>query len=109
MGISHLARCAIKFNLYNPFQIKSLSYKISIHFFIYLFMQIEFSPRRQNGYGLTDGEGIERLWSYLRGFSSMTKEMNAGRRTDLLTDALLHYSARQVQQFGRVDLGLYTI
>lgn len=30
----------------------------------------------------------------------MTKEMNAGRRTDLLTDALLHYSARQLQQFG---------
>lgn len=30
----------------------------------------------------------------------MTKEMSAGRRTDILTDALLHYSARQLQQFG---------
>ena len=30
----------------------------------------------------------------------MTKGMNAGRRTDLLTDALLHYSSRQVEQFG---------
>ena len=65
-------------------------------------MQIEFSPRRQNGYGLTDGEGIERLWSYLRGFSSQTKEMNAGRRTDILTDALLHYGNRQIQQFGKL-------
>jgi hypothetical protein len=85
-----------------------LNYQIIvIYSFIHSFMQIEFSPRRQNGYGLTDGEGIERLWSYLRGFSSMTKEMNAGRRTDLLTDALLHYSSRQVQQFGRVEL--YTV
>ena len=67
-------------------------------------LQIEFSPRRQNGYGLTDGEGIERLWSYLRGFSSLTKEMNAGRRIDILTDALLHYGARQIQQFGMLIL-----
>lgn len=67
-------------------------------------LQIEFSPRRQNGYGLTDGEGIERLWSYLRGFSSLTKEMNAGRRIDILTDALMHYGARQIQQFGMLLL-----
>lgn len=53
---------------------------------------------------MTDGEGIERLWSFLRGFSSMTKEMNTGRRTDILTDALLHYSARQLQQFGNTLL-----
>lgn len=66
--------------------------------------QIQFSPRRQKGYGLTDGEGIERLWSFLRGFSSMTKEMSAGRRADILTDALLHYSARQLQQFGKYTL-----
>ncbi|XP_028416359.1 uncharacterized protein LOC114540363 [Dendronephthya gigantea] len=62
--------------------------------------QIKFSPRRQRGYALTDGEGIERLWSYLRGFSSMTKEMSAGRRTDMLTDALLHYSTRQLLACG---------
>lgn len=62
--------------------------------------QIKFSPRRQRGYALTDGEGIERLWSYLRGFSSMTKEMSSGRRTDMLIDALLHYSSRQLLACG---------
>ena len=66
----------------------------------YLLLQIAFSPRRNNGYGLTDGEGIERLWSYLRGFSSITKEMTYGRRIDILTDALLHYGQRRLQQFG---------
>lgn len=63
-------------------------------------MQIAFGPRRNSGYGLTDGEGIERLWSYLRGFSSITKEMTCGRRIDVLTDALLHYAKKRLQQFG---------
>ena len=64
------------------------------------FLQVAFGPRRKKGYGLTDSEGLERLWSFLRCFSSMTKEMTAGRRIDILTDALLHYAQRRVQQFG---------
>ena len=59
------------------------------------------NPRRKKGYGLTDGEGIERLWSYLRSFSAMSKEMTAGRRVDLLTDALIHYAEHRVEQFGK--------
>ena len=39
------------------------------------------------GFGLTDGEVMERLWSYLRGFASMSPS----RRIDALTDCLLHY------------------
>ncbi|XP_028404241.1 uncharacterized protein LOC114537187 isoform X4 [Dendronephthya gigantea] len=62
--------------------------------------QVAFGPRRKEGFGLTDGEGIERLWSYLRGFSSMTKEMTAGRRVDVLTDALLHHARHRLLQFG---------
>ncbi|XP_028407170.1 uncharacterized protein LOC114529555 [Dendronephthya gigantea] len=50
--------------------------------------QINYGPQRKDGYGLTDGEAIKRLWSYLRGFSSITKEMTASRRVDLLSDAL---------------------
>ena len=44
------------------------------------------------GFGLTDGEVLERLWSFLRRFSKMTKEMRPSHRVDILTDALLHYS-----------------
>ncbi|XP_066294857.1 uncharacterized protein [Branchiostoma lanceolatum] len=58
--------------------------------------QILYSPRRKEGFGLTDGECVERLWSYLRGFNSITKEMTPTHRTDLLTDALLHYGRRKV-------------
>eukprot|EP00112_Aurelia_sp_Birch-Aquarium-sp1_P007292 Seg1794.4 transcript_id=Seg1794.4/GoldUCD/mRNA.D3Y31 product="hypothetical protein" protein_id=Seg1794.4/GoldUCD/D3Y31 len=56
--------------------------------------QVLFNPRRMTGFGLTDGEGVERLWAYLRPFTYMTKEMVASRRVDILTDALYHYSYR---------------
>ncbi|XP_035699509.1 uncharacterized protein LOC118432096 isoform X2 [Branchiostoma floridae] len=58
--------------------------------------QVLYSPRRLEGFGLTDGECVERLWSFLRRFSSITKEMTPSHRTDLLTDALLHYARRKV-------------
>ncbi|XP_038062631.1 uncharacterized protein LOC119733127 [Patiria miniata] len=62
--------------------------------------QVAYSTRWRCGYGLTDGEVMERLWSYLRRFSSITKEMTPAHREDLLTDALLHYSRRK-----RADIG----
>ena len=31
----------------------------------------------------------------------MTKEMTAGRRVDILTDALIHYADHRLQQFGQ--------
>ena len=37
--------------------------------------QLEFGQRFSDGTGLNDGEGVERLCSYLRKFSSITKEM----------------------------------
>ena len=41
------------------------------------------------GFGLSDGEGMERLWSYMRRFSAMTKEMQPSHRIDVLTDAIV--------------------
>ncbi|XP_078661810.1 uncharacterized protein LOC144905876 [Branchiostoma floridae x Branchiostoma belcheri] len=58
--------------------------------------QVKLSTRRLSGYGLTDGEGSERLWSALRPFARMTKEMSPDHRLDKLTDALRHYSMRKV-------------
>ena len=63
-------------------------------------MQVLYSPRRCPGLGLTDGEGIERLWSYLRKFSYMTKETKPNRRTDILSEALLHYARRMLSNQG---------
>jgi len=52
--------------------------------------------------GLTDGEAMERLWSYLRPFSPITKEMTPSHRTDLLTDALLHHAQRKKMNMGNL-------
>ncbi|XP_028460440.1 uncharacterized protein LOC114572857 [Perca flavescens] len=66
-------------------------------------LRIKYSTRRLEGFGLTDGEGMERLWSFLRRFARVTKEMTPSHRLDLLTDALLHYGRRK-----STDLGLST-
>ena len=65
-------------------------------------MEVIHSTRWRPGYGLTDGEVMERLWSYLRRFSSITKEMTPSHREDLLTEALLHYSHRKCADIGNI-------
>lgn len=35
--------------------------------------QVNYNPRFLKGFGLTDGEGLERLWSYLGEFVPITK------------------------------------
>ena len=50
--------------------------------------------------GLTDGEQLERLWSYLRRFACMTKEMRPENRADTLCMALFHYGERIAFQIG---------
>ncbi|CAG2250597.1 unnamed protein product [Mytilus edulis] len=64
------------------------------------FYSSSFNPRKTLGIGLTDGEGMERLWSYLGKFSSITKEMTPENRIDLLTDALIYYGQKKKQKLG---------
>jgi len=59
-----------------------------------------YSCRSKAGFGMTDGEGAERLWSYLRPLSAITKEMTPSHRIDLLNEALLHYATRKTAGFG---------
>ena len=53
-----------------------------------------FGPRRCEGIGLSDGETMERLWSYLRRFGKMTKEMHPSHRVDILSSALEFYGLK---------------
>ena len=56
-----------------------------------------------DGFGLTDGEVVERLWSYLRRFCKMTKEMRPSHHIDILTDALLHYSQQSLKRLSKFN------
>lgn len=62
--------------------------------------QLTYGQRCKDGAGLNDGEGMERLWAYLRKFAPASKHMSLANREDLLTDALLAYSRRSFSQLG---------
>ena len=60
------------------------------------------NPRNMEGYGLSDGEVVERLWSYLRRFSTMTKEMRPAHRIDVLIHGLSYYGRCAAEHIGKV-------
>ena len=65
-------------------------------------LKVKYNPRNILGFGLSDGEVVERVWSYLRRFAAMTKEMHPSHRIDVLSDALSYYrlkSARNLCEF----------
>ncbi len=64
--------------------------------------QVQYSTRWLPGFGLTDGEEMERMWAFLRRFCFISKEMTPSHRIDLLTDGLLHYKRRKVSDIGRL-------
>ena len=50
---------------------------------------------------MSDGEVMERLWSYLRPTGKKTKEMTPAHRVDTETDFLINYGS-QFQPFLKV-------
>ena len=60
-------------------------------------------PRRVRGMGLLEGEGLERLWSYLRRLAYITRHMTLQNRLDLLSYALASYARKMIN-----NLGMYT-
>ena len=51
---------------------------------------------------MSDGEVVERPWSYLRRFAPMTKEIRPAYRVDVLTHALFHYKRGVTENIGTV-------
>lgn len=68
-----------------------------------MFWQVNYSGRRLEGFGLSDGEVMERLWSYLRPTAKITKEMTPAHRVDALTDFLMHYAKKSISTIGMRD------
>lgn len=67
-------------------------------------LKIKYNPRRLTGFGLVDGEGIERLWSYMRPFSRTTKQMTPSHRVDNLVAALNHFGRKKAKRMGNFVL-----
>ncbi|XP_065900357.1 uncharacterized protein [Dysidea avara] len=45
---------------------------------------------------------MERLWSFLRPFSRMSKEMGSSHRIDVLSDAILYYGHKAIDNIGKL-------
>lgn len=63
--------------------------------------KLKYSPRYLPGFGLTDGEGTERLWSYVIGTATITKEMAPSSREDFLETALQFFTKNKVHNLGK--------
>lgn len=83
-------------------QVQVLPIWLVVDSYLYI-IKLSMNPRHKDKFGLTDGEVLERLWSFLRRFCKMTKEMRPAHRTDILTDALLHYSRLSSQNLSEYN------
>ena len=72
-----------------------------------MFGQVAYSGKRLEGFGLSDGEVMERLWSYLRPTSKITKEMTPSHRVDTLTDFLVHHAKKSISNIGVSSHNMY--
>ena len=71
--------------------------------------QLKYHPRIQEGIGLTDGESLERIWSYLGRFVSNTKHMRPAHRLDILSLAIEHISKRMITNLGNFIYKLFVL
>ena len=58
---------------------------------------------------MSDGEVMERLWSYLRPTAKITKEMTPAHRVDTLTDFLMHYAKKSISNLGNLAVNLHVL
>ncbi|KAI9496512.1 hypothetical protein BDB00DRAFT_785592 [Zychaea mexicana] len=64
--------------------------------------QIHYRPRLKEGWGIQDGEHLERLWSFLNGFVAMTRYMSSLNRRLTLTIALDFYTQQRTANIGTI-------
>ena len=64
--------------------------------------QLKYHPRIQEDIGLTDGESLERIWSYLGRFVSNTKHMRPAHRLDILSLAIQYILNQMITNLGNL-------
>ncbi|KZO89545.1 hypothetical protein CALVIDRAFT_464841, partial [Calocera viscosa TUFC12733] len=62
--------------------------------------QVVYNPRRRSGFGLTDGEGSERVWSRTRRLIPILRRANDSRRTFALERKLQRCGATMIETLG---------
>ncbi|KAA1067628.1 hypothetical protein PGT21_011815 [Puccinia graminis f. sp. tritici] len=60
--------------------------------------QLDYHPRFNQGWGLSDGEGLERMWSYLSSLVSPLRYATRNHRLGAIAHRLKHHNHRGIQQ-----------
>ena len=68
-----------------------------------------YHPRTVESIGLTDGESLERLWSYLGKFVNITKYMKSNHRLDILEMALDYICQKSIKKLGIYYLIIFIV
>ena len=50
---------------------------------------------------MTDGEGMERFWSYLSGYVKLTRSMTRANREMTLLDGVRHFCDLKMESIGK--------
>jgi hypothetical protein len=62
--------------------------------------QLQFNPRYNDGWGLTDGEGLERLWSYLSPLVSPLRYATRNHRITAINHRSLFHNTLGIEKLG---------
>ncbi|KAG2115662.1 hypothetical protein BD769DRAFT_1363277 [Suillus cothurnatus] len=62
--------------------------------------QIVYHPRKREGFGLSDGEGCERLWSFLKPLIPSLRVSGSNQRLFILDTQIRHLDSKSLQGFG---------
>jgi hypothetical protein len=66
--------------------------------------QANFSFNFQKNVGRTDGEGVERIWAWMNGIASTTKELGPGGRSDMIDNFVGHNNWTKTIGIGKYRL-----
>ena len=66
--------------------------------------QAEHHPYAHPGFGISDGECLERLWSFLNGYAASTMYMSPENRLLVLTLGLDYYSNKKIDRIGTLTI-----
>ncbi|OAV86558.1 hypothetical protein PTTG_03307 [Puccinia triticina 1-1 BBBD Race 1] len=71
------------------------------HAYVHNWMcQLAYHPRFNKGWGLSDGEGLERMWSYLSKLVSPLRYATRNHRLGSLAHRLAHHNKRGIRQLS---------
>ncbi|KAA1082322.1 hypothetical protein PGTUg99_032960 [Puccinia graminis f. sp. tritici] len=62
--------------------------------------QLQYNPRYNKGWGLTDGEGLERLWSYLSNLVSPLRYATRNHRISAINHRSLFHNTLGIENIG---------